>query len=93
MDVKAVRTDELQLMEHCIGYTQRRVKCGKYSAFRNYYTTNRPDESWEKLCKYGYAHGERFSGGGSPLAMVYSVTRAGMDFMETILGVKIKEED
>lgn len=93
MEVKAVRTDELQLMEHCIGYTHKRVKSGKYIAFRNYFTTNRPDNSWEKLCRYGYAQGEHFNGGGSPLAMMYSVTRAGMDFMQGVLGVKIVEED
>lgn len=89
----AVRAEQVELMQHCIGYAPRRVKHGEYIAFRNYFTTNGPRWEWDRLVEYGYAEVEPFSQGCSPAAKMYSVTRKGMDFLEGILGVKIEEGD
>lgn len=91
--VVAVRAEQVELMLHCIGYMPKRVKRGKYIAFRNYFTANGPRWEWERLVEYGYAGVEPFPRGCSPAAKMYSVTRKGMDFLEGVTGVKIEEDD
>lgn len=93
LTVVAVRPEQVDLMLHCIGYTPKRVKRGKYIAFRNHFATNGPRWEWDRLVEYGYAEVEPFPQGGSPAAKMYSVTRTGMDFLEGVTGVKIEEDD
>lgn len=90
----AVSGAQVENMLHCIGYTPRRAKRGKYTAFRNYFTTNGPDCSWDALVEKGLAESRAFPEGGSSAGRVYHVTRKGMDFLEGCLGgVKIMEGD
>lgn len=93
LTVVAVRSEQVDLMLHCIGYMPKRIKRGKYIAFRNYFTTNGPRWEWDRLVEYGYAEIEPFPRGHSLAAKLYSVTRKGMDFLEGITGVKIEDGD
>lgn len=92
MTAAALSAEQVELMCHCIGYKQKRVKRGRYIAFRNYFTTNGSRWEWDKLVEYGYAVVSPFPQGGSPAAKMYSVTRKGMDFLERVTGVKIEED-
>jgi hypothetical protein len=59
-----------------------------YTAYRNYFQTNVDDEKWQLLERQGYAkHGEVSESGMT----YYHMTRRGLDFMESILGIKIEE--
>lgn len=91
----AVSGAQVENMLHCIGYTPRRAKRGKYTAFRNYFTTSGPDSELDDLVDKGLAESRVFPGCvGLSAGRVYHVTRKGMDFLEVCLGgVKIKEGD
>ena len=93
MNVTALGADQVENMLHCIGYSVRRIKRGTYTAYRNRFITNGPRDEWDRLVKDGYAKVKPFSGGTSPSARLYSVTRKGLDFLESCTGVKIVEED
>lgn len=90
MTVIAVRSSALEKMEHAIGFRFDRVKRGKYIAFRNYFAAPRSDDNdWIHLTNIGYAE----QGEVTQNCIMYHVTRAGMDFIESVTGVTIVEED
>lgn len=91
----AVSGTQVENMLHCIGYTPRRAKRGKYTAFRNYFTTSGPDSEWDDLVGKGLAESRAFPGcAGLSADRVYHVIRKGMDFLGGCLGgVKIMEDD
>lgn len=90
----AVSGAQVENMLHCIGYTPRRAKRGKYIAFRNYFTTSGPNSEWDALVEKGLAESRALPECVSPVGRVYHVTRKGMDFLEVCLGgAKIMEDD
>ena len=84
MNEISISIEQLDNMKHAIGYERSEVKRGKYEAYRNYFTTNGPEESWEKLCDKGYA----VSGAGAKY-VVYHVSDKGLELMENLLDIKI----
>lgn len=93
-NTNAIRVEQLDLMKHAIGMDAVKTKRGVYTAYRNRYITYQKCEPWEHLVKCGYAtvYNEQPEG-DALLQYVYSVTRAGMDFIERVLGIKIREDD
>jgi hypothetical protein len=81
--------EQINDMKHAIGYDSNQVKRGKYDAYRNFFNTGiDKDESWELLVENGYAIQSTCFGQN-----IYRVTRKGIDFLESILSVKIIEKD
>lgn len=77
--------DHIELMKHCIGYTQRSVKRGKYEAYRNFYNSGEErDPAWDELVAEGLAKQFiRFE------QYFYCLTEKGIELLERILEVKI----
>jgi hypothetical protein len=46
-------------MKHAIGYEARSVKRRIYKAYRNYFTTSKPDADWQKLVEMGLQRQDR----------------------------------
>lgn len=85
-----VKETQLKNMEHAIGFRFDRVKKNQYSAYRNHFAASLvDDENWKMLVGMGYAEQGEVTRSG----IFYHVTRAGMDFIESITGIKIVEED
>lgn len=94
MIVRATTGDQVDAMLHAIGYAPGKVKDGTYTAYRNSFFTNGIDHSWERLVQDGKATGQHdHINEMNPNARVYSVTRVGMDFLEIVTGIKIREGD
>lgn len=85
-----VKETQLEKMEHAIGFRFDRIKKNKYVAYRNYFAAPLvDDEDWKWLVGMGYAEQGEVTQSG----IFYHVTRAGMDFIERVTGIKIIEED
>lgn len=88
---KAVSLNERQIhiMRHAIGLYdyQPLPKPRIHKCFRNRYMTEEPDADWSVLVKEGFATELQESG------WWYSVTRAGMNYLEYLLGVRIINEE
>jgi len=94
MNTIAIRSEQVEEMLHAIGYEAKRVKRGKYKAFRNGFMTPAQSHGWDRLVSNGYATREpNRANEMMPNAQIYHVTRAGMDFLEGVTGVKIIEDD
>lgn len=84
-----VKEIHLEKMEHAIGFRFDRVKKNRYVAYRNHFAAPLiDDEDWKWLIGMGYAELEEVTQTGR----IYHVTRAGMDFIEMVTGIKIIEE-
>lgn len=81
---------QINNMKHCIGFTNKKIKRGKYETYRNYYTTCGDNENWDKLVELGLA-GKRNSRMAGDFTKVYWVTKEGMEFLGELLGCKIGE--
>lgn len=85
-----IKETQLKKMKHAIGFRLDRIKKNKYVAYRNYFAASLvDDEDWKWLVGMGYAEQGEVTQSG----IFYHVTRAGMDFIERVTGVKIIEED
>lgn len=84
---------QIENMKHCIGFNPKKVKRGKYSAYRNYYTTADRNQSWDELVDLGFATRREFENGVGDNPQCYFVTRQGMGLLERILECKITEVD
>lgn len=79
---------QIENMKHAIGFDLTKIKRGKYSAYRNYFTTSGLDKSWDDLVNKGYAQVGNFGKG-----KWYSVSQDGIKALETIYEVNITEVD
>jgi len=91
MSCDEVNLKQINNMKHCIGFKGEGVKRKKYVAYRNYYTTNGDDASWDSLVGLGLARKRDFSMGGSN-AKCYSVSKRGIELLERLLECKITED-
>lgn len=80
---------QIENMKHAIGFQRDRVKRGKYIAFRNYYTTNDINLSWENLVEFGYATRRKLNGHVGDNGQVYFVAKKGFELLERLFEVKI----
>lgn len=79
---------QLNLMKHTIGFDRKKVKRGKYIAWRNYFGAGQKDiDHWEKLVIIGLAG--KFSKFGNTC---YYVTEKGAELLSGLLGVRIVED-
>jgi|GEM_PF-610717 len=88
-----VTVKQLSDMKHAIGFAGSRVtgtKHHKYKAYRNYFTTSGKHEGWDELCRFGFAEGDPFHGGGEG-SMIYRLTTEGMKFLSRLFEVEISE--
>ena len=93
MKVRAVRECHIRQMAHCIGLDYEKPKHGKYKAFRNYCFYNTSNLTCDYLVDCGYMK-LRIEHEPNMIPhdqYIYSLTRAGMDFLGSILGVEITE--
>ena len=88
MDELTVTTEQIRLMKHSIGFEQRRVRRGKYEAFRNYFCAGDEMPEFEDLIVKGLAVKD-IRGGQT----YYFITEKGIDLVAEITGVKITERD
>jgi len=89
---KAVKLNDRQvhIMRHAIGLYDHEPlpKPRIYKCFRNRFMTDKPDADWQALVDCGFATG-RTEG---EKEYWHSVTRAGMNYLEYLLGVRIIDE-
>ena len=78
-------------MRHAIGLDYKSPKRGKYTAYRNYAMYTAPHSDWEELIKNGHAECRYVEKSGwlPEKSYWYSLSRAGLDMMETMIGAKI----
>lgn len=91
MNENEIKLSESQIhkMKHAIGFDISRVKRGKYTAFRNYYSCE-DNAEWNELVYHGLAR-KRVD----PFCktdVIYHVTQDGMDYLSKLIGVKIVED-
>lgn len=81
----------LDLMKHAIGYAQRKVKRGKYCAYRNYFVSSPVgNKHLDRAVEMGLAikrHSEESK------SIIYHLTADGIYYLSRILDVTIYEED
>ena len=87
-----------QQVLHCIGMVDsgsqrhkpyRRHGRTFYRPWRNYFTASHRNPQWERLCKAGYAESGEYGKEG----VCYWITRAGLDWLGTQLGMTIHDEE
>ena len=79
-----VTGNQIQLMEHAIGFEHDAIKRGKYYTYRNRFYAPTDDPMWDGLVSVGYAEKYLWKDG----AIEYRVTRFGLNFLEKILDIK-----
>lgn len=88
MNEISVTTEQVRLMKHTIGFEQRRVKRGKYEAFRNYFCAGREMPEFEDLITKGLAVKDI-----RQEQTYYFLTDKGINLVAFITGVRITERD
>ncbi len=84
----SISLEQIRLIKHTIGFDRRKVKRGKYIAWRNYYVADREMKDWESLVEWGMAvRYERMD------SICYCVTDKGFDLLASILEIKIIKDD
>lgn len=83
MDIKA---EQIRLMKHAIGFDIKKIKRGKYVAWRNYFCSYSKSEDWEKLVNAELASKEE-----REKAVYYFVEDKGFRKLEEIFEIKIVE--
>ena len=93
MEVKAVKTEHIKEMEHCIGLDYKKPHKGKYEAYRNYCAYNTYNWICDHLVNCGYMklNIEHELTMIPYIQYIYSLTREGMDFLGGIIGAEITE--
>lgn len=84
---KAITTEHIDKMRHCIGLERYRAKRGKYIPHCNCYASHVPLPQWEYLVDCGYATAR------IDKAYTYALTRRGMDVLGMVLGIEIGAMD
>lgn len=95
MDIKAVTEEHIRMMLHCIGLDYKKPQRGKYKAYRNYCFYSAKNWTAEHLVNCGYMelHVEHEPTVIPHDQFIYSLTRAGMDFLGSIIGAEITEAE
>lgn len=93
IEVKAIRTEHIREMQHCIGLDYKRPRKGKYEAYRNYCAYNTNNYICDYLVDCGYM---KLNVEHEPTMIphdqyIYNLTREGMDFLGGIIDAKIIE--
>ena len=83
--------EQIDDMKHCIGYDPKKVKRGKYEAYRNYYTTSGDHAGWDNIVAAGLADKRAFPHGIGDNPQCYSLNEQGIKFLSDLLGCKIIE--
>jgi hypothetical protein len=91
--VGMMKVSQLLDMQHAIGYTTEKVKRKKFTAYRNYFTTSKPNEDWDDLVSQEYAEREPYPRGVGNDPQIYRVTEKGFKELERILHIKIDRSD
>lgn len=91
MDNIIISTKQIENMKHCIGFDRKKVKRGKYEAYRNYYTTPDNDLYWDGLMDMGLAHKRYYSDGVGDNPQCYWLSDKGFEFISRLLEVKISK--
>lgn len=91
MKTQAFTIEQIDLMKHAIGLDDSKPKRGRYSAYRNYFITVKKEEPWERLVERGYAASQEDYRNGQ-YYVCYSVTRKGMNILERIMEIIIRED-
>lgn len=81
---------QIQMMQHAIGFEQRRIKKNKYMPYRNRYVVNQPEEEWEELVSIGYATRRDFQ---IEKQVLYLVSELGMKYLGVLFECIIEETD
>ena len=76
-------------MKHAVGLNNIRImpKDGKYSAYRNFFGVSAKDVDWEELVTLGYATCNFVQWNQE---YIYYVSPKGLEYLERLLGIKIK---
>lgn len=80
---------QIAKMKHAVGFLVDRVKRGKYAMFRNFYSAPR-DKDWDGLCALGFAKSQPSK---KTDCVWYSVTDAGIEYLERVLEVRIVKDE
>lgn len=83
-----ISLEQIKLMKHAIGFTSKKIKRGKYVAWRNYFCSYGESRDWEQLVELGFAEKNQ-----REKAIYYFVTKKGMDYIGEIMGAKIIESE
>ncbi|WP_018306313.1 hypothetical protein [Desulfitobacterium hafniense] len=86
-----ITAEQMDNMKHCIGFDPKRVKRGKYEAYRNRFITSGDDLEWDDLVSRGLAEKKPFKFGCGENPQLYYLSEEGVKFLGDLLGVKITE--
>lgn len=92
MSEDSITLKQIKNMKHAIGYRRERVKRNKYIMFRNYYTTNGNNQSWDELVGLELANKRYYHNGCGDNPQVYFVSKKGIELLEQLLECKIVED-
>ena len=93
MSETALTATQINDMKHCIGFDTKKVRRGKYEAYRNYYTTSNEHAGWDEIVNAGFASKRSFPRGVGDNPQCYILNEQGFKFLAEILGCKIVETD
>ena len=82
--------EQIRKMKHAIGLDNSKVKNGKYSAYRNHYSTS-DDAEWNEMVNMGLATKRK-----DPFCandVIYHVADKGISYLSSILGINITISD
>lgn len=81
--------DQIDDMRHAVGLEPRKLRKNQWkcTVYRNYFTTCRPETSWEDLCKKGLAEMASYP---EERCVVYRVTPDGLKALQYIFGVTLE---
>lgn len=92
MKAHKLSLEQIEMMKHTIGFSSDRVtgrKHRKYEAFRNYYTTGKPEPELEELVEVGLMVSRPYPMGCGENPQVYFVSEAGFTYLSKLLDVAV----
>ena len=83
--------EEIRLMQHTIGLSNpyKRIKNGKYQAYRNYYVASAKSTEWNDLVATGLA--TKREDIFCEMNVIYHLTAKGIKVLSEIMNIKIME--
>ena len=81
---------QIDKMKHAVGLNNIRTmpKDGKYSAYRNFFAVSEKDPDWEELVTIDFATCRYVQWCRE---YTYYVSQKGLEYLEKLMGIKIKE--
>ena len=84
-----ITLNEIDLIKHAIGLDEiKKIRYGKYNAYRNYFYTYIPDNNWEVLIQKGLADSRTETNG----YITYFITKECFEMLSKIFMAKIYRE-